>query len=141
MISFFHLSWNTLKNVFRIPHTSHTKNIIAFLRISLSTFFKMTNSICKNLQICKNLLSRKIQLLALLTSEKLQISCRYLCIALNVKYKLVVTKRKTVAACVTIVLYAIVLDIVSVGFLRYDGSIGSRIVRGGRRRRWWPSFL
>ena len=35
--------------------------MVAVLRIPLSIFFKMRNSICTILQICKNLLSQKTQ--------------------------------------------------------------------------------
>ena len=50
--------------------------MVALLRILLPIFFKMRNSICKNLQICKNFLSRKSQLCPLLQFYLAELSGR-----------------------------------------------------------------
>ena len=44
------------------PPSFSCQNMVAFLSILLSIVYKIRNSICKSLQICKNLLSRKTQM-------------------------------------------------------------------------------
>ena len=57
MIFFFHLIENSQSKV--TVHSPHHSHMVEFLRILLSIFFKMRNSIC---EVCKNFLSRKPQL-------------------------------------------------------------------------------
>ena len=62
MISFFYLSEKTQKFTVHIPHNFHTKLWSHFCEIFIINILRIENSICKILQICTNLLSRKTQL-------------------------------------------------------------------------------